>query len=83
MMQDDVNVRQYEQRARGIIVKFSTVEQYSTAVRGSEEERGCGVGGGERKGVGVALTCYRDRDLSVGRLFGSLFCLAVLNPNFA
>ena len=53
------------------------------AVRGSEEERGCGVGGGERKGVGVALTRYRDRDPSVGRLFGSLFCLAVLNSNFA
>ena len=40
------------------------------AVRGSEEERGCGVGGGERKGVGVALTRYRVRDPSVGRLFG-------------
>ena len=52
-------------------------------MRDSEEERGCGVGGGERRSVGVALTRYRDRDPFVGRLFVSLFCPAVLNSNFA
>ena len=30
------------------------------------------MGGGERKGAGVALICYRDRVPSVGRPFGSL-----------
>ena len=44
---------------------------------------GCGVGGGERRSVGVALIRYRDRDLFVGRLFVSLFCPAVSNLNFA
>ena len=38
------------------------------AVRGNEEERGDGVGGGERTDVGVALTRYRGRDPFVGRL---------------
>ena len=53
------------------------------AVRNSEEERGDGAGGGEKKSVGVALIRYYGRGLFEGRQFVSLFCLVVPNLNFA
>ena len=54
------------------------------AVRDSEEERGCGVGGGERRSVGVALTRYIAIEiLSWVVCLSVCFVPVVLSSNFA